>query len=96
MEPNTTLVTPASVGIRYGLLTGLLSIIVSFGLNVAHLDQSPAKWLSTIILIGGIFLAQRFYKDQNAGFMNYGQGMGMEMIATLVSGVLERCLPTST
>jgi hypothetical protein len=88
METNATPVTTTSVGLRYGLLTGLVSIIVSFALNVAHMDQSPAKWLSTVILIAGVFLAQSFYKQQNAGFMGYGEGVRIGMILTLVSGVM--------
>ncbi|MFC6225717.1 DUF4199 domain-containing protein [Hymenobacter artigasi] len=88
METNATSVTTSSVGLRYGLLTGLVSIIISFALNVAHLEQSPAKWLSTIILIVGVFLAQRFYKEHNAGFMSYGEGLSVGMMLTLVSGIM--------
>lgn len=88
METNATPVTPTSVGLRYGLLTGLVSIIISFALNVAHMEQSPAKWLSTIILIVGIFLAQSYYKQQNVGFMSYGEGMSVGMMLTLVSGIM--------
>ncbi|MBF9224339.1 DUF4199 domain-containing protein [Hymenobacter ruricola] len=88
METNTTPVTTTSVGLRYGLLTGLISIIISFALNAAHLEQSPAKWLSTVVLVGGIFLAQRYYKEQSGGYMSYGQGMSVGMILSVVSGVL--------
>ncbi|MGY3087886.1 uncharacterized membrane protein (DUF485 family) [Hymenobacter sp. UYAg731] len=88
METNATPVTPTSVGLRYGLLTGLVSIIISFALNIVQLEQSPAKWLSIVILTGGISLAQRFFKQQNAGFMSYGEGLSMGMMLTLVSGVM--------
>ena len=88
METNATSVTPTSVGLRYGLLTGLISTIISFALNVAHLEQSPAKWLTLVVLIAGIALAQRFYKQNNAGFMNYGEGMGLAMVLSLVSGAI--------
>jgi len=88
METPTTQATPVSVGIRYGVLTGLVSIIVSFALNIAHLEQSPAKWLSLLILIAGVYMAQKFYKQQNAGYMSYGEGMGIGMVLSAVSGVM--------
>jgi hypothetical protein len=88
METNSTSVTPVSVGLRYGLLTGLVSIIISFALNIAHLEQSPAKWLSVVVLISGIALAHQFYKQNNAGFMGYGEGLGIGMMLTLVSGIM--------
>ncbi|MBD2720492.1 DUF4199 domain-containing protein [Hymenobacter armeniacus] len=88
MEANSTPVTTTSVALRYGLLTGLVSIIVSFALNVLHLEQSPARWLSLLILAGGIWLAQHFYKQHNGGYMSYGEGMGIGMLLALVSSVI--------
>lgn len=90
METSTTptLATPTSVGMRYGLLTGLVSIIVSFLLNVMHLEQSPAKWLSLVVLIGGIILGQKAFRRANGEFMSYGQGLSIGMVLTAVSSVL--------
>ncbi|MBJ6141743.1 DUF4199 domain-containing protein [Hymenobacter sp. BT559] len=90
METSTasTPVTPTSVGMRYGLIIGLVSIIVSFLLNVTHLEQSPAKWLSMVVLIGGIILAQKAFRHANGEFMSYGQGLGVGMVLTAVSSVL--------
>ena len=81
-------VTPTSVGLRYGLLTGLISIIISFVLNISHMEQSPVKWLSLFVLVGGIMLAQRFFRQANAGFMSYGQGLSVGMVLAAVSAAL--------
>ncbi|WP_223650985.1 DUF4199 domain-containing protein [Hymenobacter psoromatis] len=78
-------VTPTSVGLRYGLLTGLICIIISFGLNAMHMEASPLRYLTYAVIIGGIVLAQREFKLCSAGFMGYGQGLG---IGTLLSGVV--------
>jgi len=87
MEPITpTKVTTTAVAVRYGLLTGLAGSILSFILNIAHLDQSPAKWLGYLVLGGGIVLAQLFYRQHNAGFMSYGEGVGIGTLLSLVSG----------
>jgi hypothetical protein len=80
--------TPTAVGIRYGMLVGLISIIISFGLNISHLEQSPAKWLTMVVLIVGTVLAQKFFRQANGGFMSYGQGLGVGMVLAGVSAVL--------
>ena len=83
-----TPLTTSAIGIRYGLLTGLVSIIVSFATNMAHLEQTPLKWLSSIALIAGIVLAQREFKQRDGGFMSYGQGIGVGVTVSAVAGVL--------
>lgn len=83
-----TPLTTSAVGIRYGLLTGLVSVLISFGLNTAHLEQSPLKWLGAMVLIAGIMLAQREFKQRDGGFMSYGQGLGVGVIVSAVAGVL--------
>lgn len=88
MEKASTPATPSAVGIRYGILTGLASVIFSFGLNTTGLDQSPVKWLSLVILVVGIYLAQNYFKQQNTGFMSYGQGLSIGTILSVVTGVL--------
>ncbi len=89
MESNTNeIVTPTSVGLRFGLLTGLASIIVSFGINALHLETSPARYLTTAVLVVGIMFAQRDFKQSNAGFMGYGQGLGIGTVLSVVVGLL--------
>lgn len=88
METTTTSVTPSSVGIRYGLLTGVVSVILSLILYVSGLEQSPARWLSFLVLGGGIFLAHKFFKEHNAGFMSYGQGLSIGATLSGIAGVL--------
>ena len=89
MENNATLVTPTTIGMRYGLLTGLVSVITSFGIYALQLEQnSGAKFLTTVVLIVGIILAQRNYKLLNAGFMSYGEGLTIGTLLALVVGAL--------
>lgn len=88
MENTATPVSTSAVAIRYGILTGLVSVIVSFVLNMTGLEQSPAKWLTTVVLIVGIVLAHKFFKQQNGGFLSYGQGLGIGTILSVVVGVL--------
>ena len=88
METNTTPVTTTSVGLRYGLLTGLVSIIISFGLFVAHQESSPLRYASFAALIAGLVLAMQNFKQNNQGFMSFGQGVGIGAVLSAVVGVL--------
>lgn len=88
METNTTPVTTTAVGLRYGLLTGLLTVLLSFALNVMHQESSPARYLSFAILIGGLVLAMNQFKQQNRGFMSYGQGIGIGAVLSAVVGAI--------
>ena len=85
---STAAVTPSAVGARYGILAGLLMIIISFILNIAELEQSPAKWLTSLLLVVAIVLAQKFFKQQNGGFLSYGQGISIGSILSIVAGLL--------
>lgn len=90
MENTTTpAVTPVSVGLRYGLLTGIVTVIYSLILKAANLEQMPVMGLLTFaILIVGIVLAHKFYKKASGGFMSYGQGLGIATVAGAVIGVM--------
>jgi hypothetical protein len=88
METNSTSTTTTSVGLRYGLLVGLVSIIFSFILFVTQLDQSGVRWLGLIISIAGMVLAHNAYKQANGGFMDYSEGLGIGAFMSVVSGVL--------
>ncbi|RNI24478.1 DUF4199 domain-containing protein [Rufibacter latericius] len=86
---NEPAVTPASVGVRFGIMTGFASIIFSLVLYLTglHLNKG-VSYLGTIIPIIGIVMAYRYYKRENHGFMSYGQGLGTGTILATVSGVL--------
>lgn len=71
------------------MLTGLVSVIISFGIYALELETYTAvRFLTTAVLIVGIILAMRSFKDQNAGFMSYGQGVGVGLVVSGVVGLL--------
>ncbi|MBT9395548.1 DUF4199 domain-containing protein [Hymenobacter sp. NST-14] len=85
----TPAVTPASVAIRYGLLVGIVTVIYSLILMATGLEQKPALGFVTFaILIVGIVLAHKYFKQHNGGFMSYGQGLGIATIMGAVIGTL--------
>jgi hypothetical protein len=88
METNSTPVSTTAVGLRYGLLTGLVSILISFGLFISHLEQSPLRLVGYVVLIGGMVLAMQSFKQNNQGFMSLGQGVGVGVILSAMVGLL--------
>jgi hypothetical protein len=87
MEEKQT--TPSSVGLKYGLITG--AVLIIYTLIILMAGQFQNRWLgvfSYLILIGMIVFAHRTFKEENTGFMSYGQGLGIGSILSLVSGTL--------
>ncbi len=82
--------TTMSVGIRYGLIQGLVSIAYFVGLNVAGVDmtQGVGRWASLIFSLAIIFLAHKYYKENGDGYMSIGQGTGIGFWLSIVASVI--------
>lgn len=79
----------ASVALKYGLLFGLIGVVYQVIVMVTDLGDN--RWLSSlayIILIAGIVLAMKNYKEQNFGYMSYGQGLGIGTLLAAVFGFM--------
>ena len=95
MEENasTESITTRSVGIRYGMIFGVISIVYFLIFTLAELDMSQGigRWGTTLISLVVVFLAHKYYKDNSDGFMSYGQGVGIGfwtgLIASAVSSI---------
>jgi hypothetical protein len=82
-------VTPRSVGIRYGVICAVVSIVYFVILNVAGLDQAKlaqaGNWLIGLVIA---IMAQKYYKDNGDNFMSYGQGVGIAFwIGLICAGI---------
>jgi hypothetical protein len=82
-------VTTRSVGIKWGLISAAVSILMFVALTVMRMGPFESKWgwvrlpISIILLV----LAQKQFKDDGDGFMSYGQGFGIGFWMTLVGVV---------
>ena len=92
MEQNleTISVTPRSVGIRYGVILGTISIVFFLIFLMVDMDTyiKVGRWGNTVISIVVLIFAHKYYKDNGDGFMNYGQGIGIAFWCGLVSSVI--------
>src|SRR3954469_21999660 len=83
---TTATVSTRSVGIRYGLIMGVIGIALFVVFIAADVDiQGPARWLNVLVLAVLIFLAHKYFKDNGDGFMTIGQGTGIGFWMCLIS-----------
>ena len=89
-EAATPPLTTRSVGIRYGVIMSVISIVVFLALTFGGVDQSSGigRWVGVIFYIVVIYLAHKNYKEGGDGFMSYGQGMGITFWISLVSSAI--------
>jgi Protein of unknown function (DUF4199) len=87
MEQNTT--TTARTALKFGLITGVAYIIYTTILYVSGQAANTALgWLGMIISITGMVFAMKEYREDNSGFMTYGEGLGIGTMMSAVSGLL--------
>ena len=77
------------VGLKYGVLTGLILTVYSLILQVSGEAANQAMgYISYALLIGGMVLAHNNYKETGDGFMTYSQGLGIGTIISAVAGFI--------
>lgn len=84
-------VTAWSVGLRYGLILSLVSIIFSLiqtALGANPLDQGWQAYLSIVFVIIVVVLAHKYFKENGDGYMSYGQGFGIAFITLVISIII--------
>lgn len=92
MEENSTTpdLTTKSVGIRYGLIMGTISIVFFLLFVIVDIDTylKIGRWVNTGMVIVILVLAHMYFKKNGDGFMNYGQGIGIAFWLGLISSVV--------
>ncbi len=80
--------------LNYGLYYGVISVILSLIMYATgnHLEQNMiGMLLGFVIMIAFIVLATKKFKDDNQGFLSWGQGvkigMGVVLIGIIISGI---------
>ncbi|GAB2767130.1 hypothetical protein GCM10027275_06700 [Rhabdobacter roseus] len=82
-------VSTARVALKYGIITAVVVIVYSTILNLAGLGQNQgATSVAFLFLLGGLIWAMRDFREQNGGFMSYGQGLGIGALLSAIVGLL--------
>ena len=78
--------TVYSYGLYLGIALIVFSLITFYG---GFLGNNAFSYLSYVIYIVLIFLGIKHYKEkENNGFLQYGQGLGLGVLISLVGGVV--------
>jgi uncharacterized membrane protein YhaH (DUF805 family) len=89
MENQQEVSTPTarSVGVKWGLISALISVAFFLILVIAGTNAFDNKWgwVNSVFTIVLMVLAHREFKQQGDGYMTYGQGVGIGFWMTLVS-----------
>jgi hypothetical protein len=94
MDPEVTTtppeITTRSTGVRYGLINGVIGIVVFLGLNLSGVDmtEGPARWIGILVSAVVLYLAHQYFKQNGNGYMSYGQGIGIALWMGIVSSVI--------
>jgi len=82
-------VTTKSVGIKYGLLIGIISIAITLVLYMFKLEQNRFfGFLPLIIMVAVVIMAHKEFKDKGDSYMSYAQGFGIGFIMSVVSSIV--------
>jgi len=78
------------VSLGYGVIVSLAMVVLSLILFLLNLDnKSGLEWLSYLILVGGIWLAQINYRNKYlGGFISFGQSFIVGMFIGLFVGII--------
>ncbi|HEV7348256.1 DUF4199 domain-containing protein [Telluribacter sp.] len=82
-------ISTARIALKYGAITAVAVIVFSTLLNVTGLNQNQGlASLAFLILIGGIIWALKDFRQQNGGFLSYGEGLGTGTLVSAIVGLL--------
>ncbi|WP_149240547.1 DUF4199 domain-containing protein [Dyadobacter sp. 32] len=82
-------VSTARIALKYGVLASVVIMVFTTIINVT--GQSQNKWLTSlsfVFMIVGIVVAMKSFKEENKGFMTYGEGLGLGSLVSAIMGLL--------
>ncbi len=89
MEEENEQVTVKQVAIKWGLILGIISIVLFLTIYFGGLmGESWAGWIGPIFTIAIIYLAHKEFKEMGNGYMSYGQGLGLGTLTATISGAI--------
>jgi ABC-type antimicrobial peptide transport system permease subunit len=84
-------VTISQIGLKYGIIVGLIFIVYGMILQFLNLDMQIMQYfsyLNYVILIVALVMAHKAFKEGGDGFMSIGQGLGIGMLIILIGSVI--------
>lgn len=74
----------------WGAITGMIGIVYTLILYYADLmTNKPASWASYAILIVGIYLGTKAFRDQSlGGYISFGKALGTGVLISLFNAII--------
>lgn len=86
---DQTAPSSAKIAIKWSLIYTLIAIVITFIIEITKLDiNSPVKYVTYIVLLALLFLAQKEHKDKLGGFINFNQAFITGLLYGVFAGVL--------
>jgi hypothetical protein len=83
------------IALKYGFISGLLGFLFSTLVNLMGWNeqfQESIGWISglwsLVLTVTITFLCLREFREQNGGFISYGQGLGLATLLGALSGLV--------
>lgn len=79
------------IGLLYGGITSLLSILIGFALSsfgLSDMSSGGNGWVNALILILGIYLCSEAFKKVNDGYMSSSELIQMSLYIGVVVGLI--------
>ena len=82
-------ISRGTYGRKWGLIFGLVSAIIFTVSGAARLNLAFAStFISWAVVISVFVLGLKEFREDNEGFMSFGQGFGLAMMIALIGGVV--------
>lgn len=82
-------ITTTQVGVRYGIIYGLTSVVISLVVMLTNLERNfIINLLNFVVLIAFLVIPMQYFKSQREGFMSFSEGMGIGSIVSAVSSFI--------
>jgi len=81
-------ITTTEVGKKYGIIYALVTTLVSILPMVLEYQSQWLGLVSTITAIVVYIFATKEFKNENGGFMSFGEGFKITMMAAAIAGVV--------
>ncbi|MCR9254195.1 MAG: DUF4199 domain-containing protein [bacterium] len=89
MENEVQGVSVKQVAVKWGLILGMVSVILTLIVQLLTLYENQwAGWIGLPFSIAVVFLAHNAFKNEGDGFMSYGQGLGIGVLLSLIASVI--------
>lgn len=91
MESNSTNVTPGKHAVSYGIILGVILILISIIMYVTGMALEGTQWpmyLYYLIFPITLILAIKSFKKENGGFLSISEALKVGMAAAVISAII--------